>query len=571
MLGTVLLLATVGITIGTVVSILAIAFLAGVDWLNTVLLISPTERIQIASDQNFLTWVTILVPTVGGLIVGLMINYLTKERKPLGPTESIFVAQTRNDNQSIGSGCVSTLAAAISLGCGASVGQYGPLVYLGTLIGLIVNKLKLNIPHLLPICIASGVAAAISVSFNAPIAGIIFAHEVILRHYAVKAFVLTTVAAAIGFIFANVIFQRPPFFQVVFEGVQYGYEFIFFALVGVFSAFLATIYSKGILQCLQFAENSRFPSAIRPMVAGLILGIIAVELPEILGVGTETLRFATIQDAFKLSELAVLLVAKTAVTVLCIGFGFAGGVFSPTLLIGVLFGAMAGGMLDQILAIENSGIIPYAICGMMATASSVVGAPLSMILIVFEMTRSYDLTTAVMVAVVFSNLVSTRLFGRSLFDVRLAEQGLNLQSGRTNGLLGYEHVTSIMHKNILSCLPEQKITNIISTLIKNNQKAAVVFDRVNDRIGVAGLRELKLVAIASNLRLKEFAIMNEVRFDENTTIMEASDLFKSERYDAVPVVCSETREVIGVVFEQDVIQALSDVAIRIQDEENDSI
>ena len=147
------------------------------------------------------------------------------------------------------------------------------------------------------------------------------------------------------------------------------------------------------------------------MLAGAMLGLAAIWLPDILGIGKETLRFAVIDHAFVPGELAFLLVAKILATALCIGFGFAGGVFSPSLLIGILFGALAGNGAELVFGDLRSDLAIYAICGMVSVTSAVIGAPLTTILIVFELTRNYDLATAAMVSVVFSNLVSYRVFG----------------------------------------------------------------------------------------------------------------------------------------------------------------
>ena len=175
---------------------------------------------------------------------------------------------------------MSTLAALLSLGTGASVGQYGPLVYLGTIIGSIAAKLNLEIRNLQAVSIASGVAAAIAVAFNAPIAGLVFAHEVILRHYSIQVFAPTAVAAAVGYVVANVMFHRPALFLVQFEGVQFGYEFIFFAIIGVLSALLAIIYAKGILTCEALIKRTNIPTQFRPMIAGMILGLSLIHISE---------------------------------------------------------------------------------------------------------------------------------------------------------------------------------------------------------------------------------------------------------------------------------------------------
>ena len=568
-IATILLLAGLGSAIGIVVSILAIGFLEGIEWLNTEFIISPHERIQFTTRPLILALLTIGVPTVGGLIVGFILRYFVSVQRPLGPPDTILVVQTRGTPQPLGSGAMSTLAAMISLGCGASVGQYGPLVYLGTMIGSIANHLKLKVPNLQAICIASGVAAAISVSFNAPIAGMVFAHEVILRHYAVKAFAPTTVAAAMGFIFANVVFDRPPLFLVIFEGVQHGYEFIFFALIGILGAFVAVGFSKAVVYCQNFASRSQIPAALRPMVAGLVLGLVALQIPDVLGIGQETLRFATIDGAFEISELALIIIAKVAVTILCLGFGFAGGVFSPILLIGILFGALFGTILDQLQFVSHSGVVPYAICGMMAATSPVIGAPLAMILIVFELTRNYDLTIAAMVAVVFSNLLASRIFGRSMFDVQLAARGFDLTLGRINAIIGYDTITHIMRTEYPEFRPGDKIAKVAFQLAHIGRTAGIVIDENRRVIGVIHVGDC--TGHAPTTLLEDVMNRNLIRFSENTNVGEALEAFRQSKYEIAPIVSSKSQELHGVVYESDVIKEYRNVTDRIRREENEPI
>ncbi len=565
----ILLLAVLGITIGTVVSLLAIGFLEGIAWLNSEFLIAPHERIQLATQPLLLAAVTVGVPTLGGLLIGFIVHYFVSVRRPLGPADTILVVQTRGKPQPLGSGIISTLAAMLSIGCGASVGQYGPLVYLGSQIGSLANSLKLKIPNLQAVCIASGVAAAISVSFNAPIAGMVFAHEVILRHYAVKAFAPTTVAAAIGFIFANVIFDRPPLFLVVFEGVQNSYEFILFAVVGILSAFVAVGYSKGILICQQYASRSNIPAEFRPMTAGLILGLVALEIPDVMGIGQETLRFATIDGAFAISELTVLIIAKLCVTILCLGFGFAGGVFSPVLLIGILFGALCGNIIDQLQLINHSGVVPYAICGMMAAATPVIGAPLAMILIVFELTRNYDLTIAAMVAVVFSNLLASRILGRSFFDMQLAARGFDLAQGRINALVGYDSVTKIIRTEFVRFNADDKIGKVGFQLAHIGRTAGIVVNDHNQAVGVVHVGEC--AGHAPTTLLDQVMNREVMRFSEDTTISEALEAFRQSKYEIAPVISSSSQTLLGVIYEDDVIEKYREITDRVREEENDPI
>ena len=563
------ILAALGSVIGTVVSLLALLFVETVLWLNQILFISPSTRIQYADNKLFLNLFTILIPTAGGLLVGLILRYFVSVRRGLGPADAIWMVQTQSPGEPIRSGFMSTIAAIVSLGSGASVGQYGPLVYLGTIVGSIATKIGLEFRNLQAISIACGVASAISVAFNAPIAGLVFAHEVILRHYSIQAFAPTAVATAVGFIAANVMFDRPALFLVEFDGIQFSYEFIFFAIIGILSAFVAIIYAKGILTCDALARRSQIPIQYRPMIAGMILGLVAIWIPDILGIGATTLRFATVEHAFELSELTVLIIAKIAVTSVCLGFGFVGGVFSPILLIGILFGALCGEVLDVFTPIGHSGIIPYAVCGMMAATSPIIGAPLTTILIVFELTRNYDLAIAVMVAVVFSNLISYRIFGRSFFDIQLLRRGFDLSLGRINALTNYQKVTELMHDNFLRLNPDDSIESAKKQLSASWYDEAILTQEDGTFVGIVQTKALDNYA-DDDLIVKAIE-HNPLVFTENTNVREAVEDFKTFTADIAPVVSLDNRILLGVVWDYDVIRTYLSTIQRLRQEENESL
>jgi len=249
-------LCLMAVLVGFAVSLASIAFVDSFAWLNRALLISPRIRVQYESNPMLLVAATLLVPTLGGVVVGAMFSWLSRERRSLGPADVVRAAQLNLPLPDFRSGIVSTIAAVLSLGSGASVGQYGPIVYLGAMVGRAAAYLRIRIQALPTIAIACGVAAAISTAFNAPIAGLVFAHEVILRHYSMQAFAPTTVASATGYVVANVMFDRPALFLVSFSGVGHSHEFILFALLGVISAGIAAIFMKMILQSAALDRKS---------------------------------------------------------------------------------------------------------------------------------------------------------------------------------------------------------------------------------------------------------------------------------------------------------------------------
>ena len=562
----IIVLTLLALMLGSIASLAAIAFIEVVDWMNDALLISPRSRIQL-HNPFLLTAATILVPAIGGLVVGFLLQKLSLEKRPLGPPDAIKAVQLQTSLPDARSGFVSTLASLVSLGSGASVGQYGPLVYMGATAGNFVSRLKIDIPNIQTIAIACGVAAAISTAFNAPIAGLVFAHEVILRHYSLQAFAPTTVASVTGYVIANIIFDSPPLFLVNFDGVSFGYEFLIFAILGIICAFLAVFYMRLIATTTKFSANLSFPAIYKPAIAGLAVGIVALQFPDVLGIGKEALRFATIEGAFNSGELVLLLIAKMGLTALCIGFGFAGGVFSPSLLIGILFGALCWTLLE-LTGLPNSGVVVYAICAMMALTSPVIGAPLTTILIVFELTHNYDLTIAAMISVVFANLLAYRLHGRSIFDVMLANRGIDLSSGRDRAMLENINILSLNISNYANLKESTSLEESLINLKQAGRSAGVITNNNNEYLGV--VRTIDLISEKPqpiiNLIRKDMPVL-----DENTSLWQAMSAIEGFTGEAVPIVNSTSGVLIGMLPESELITAYQKIANDIRNEQNEGV
>ncbi|MFK8084094.1 MAG: chloride channel protein [Granulosicoccus sp.] len=561
-----IVLTLLGCGLGTVVSLSALLFVECVSWLNTWLLISPRARVQFL-DPSLLAVLTVLVPAIGGLLVGVLIQSLSPVKRVLGPPDVILSAQMRQPLPDVRSGVVSTGAAVISLGCGASVGQYGPLVYLGALQASLMDRLKLHIPNVRSVAIACGVAAAISTAFNAPIAGLVFAHEVILRHYSLQAFAPTTVASASGFVVANVLFERPPLFLVAFEGVGYAYEFALFALLGMLCALVAIVFMKCVIGSARLAVKSGLPAFARPAFAGLIIGIVALEVPDVLGIGSELLRFATIEGAFSNQELALLVIAKLLLTALCLGFGFAGGIFSPSLLVGILFGALCWNLLGAV-GIASSGIAVYAISSMVALSSAVIGAPLTAILIVFELTRNYELTIAAMVSVVFANLIVFRLAGRSLFDIQLASRGVDLSGGRDKAKMQQIKVAELPMSEAVTVLPQDIQSTACSKLKTSKRAEAIVVDASYRFVGILRLQDLD---VQSGESVTQVLISDSFSLFDDASLWDAMNEMAGFVGESIPVISRSDQKFLGVISESTIVSVYLDAVHQSRQEENDAL
>ena len=564
-------IAVLGLVVGVTTSLAAIGFVELVFLLNDWLLIAPRSRFMV-DDARLLLLATVCVPALGGLVVGVLHRFIP-ERRSHGPPDIIRSVQGLDGRIPARAGFLSAAASVISLGAGASVGQYGPLAHLGATLGSLVARVGLQGRWMATVGVGCGVAAAISTAFNAPIAGIVFAHEVILRHYSLRAFAPITVAATMGYVVANVVFERPPLFRVEAINVGFAPEVLGFILIGAAGAFVAVLYMRAILFSNRLAQRLPVADYLKPMLAGAVLGLAAIWLPDILGIGKETLRFAVIDHAFAPGELAFLLAAKILATALCIGFGFAGGVFSPALLIGILFGALAGNGAELVLGELRSDVAIYAICGMVAVTSAVIGAPLTTILIVFELTRNYDLATAAMVSVVFSNLVSYRIFGRSLFDVQLRMRGFDLSGGRESVILDHRLIESYVTRDYTALAPDTPLGDARSRLLAARTHEGYVVDADGAYLGTVKLADIEAReengGLGPEAAVARLAEPEALILTPKTSIRAAMEQMGDFVGESIPVLEeADGGRMLGVVFEASIVKAYLDTVNDIRREEN---
>ncbi|MGM0987432.1 MAG: chloride channel protein [Pseudomonadota bacterium] len=549
-------LVLLGALLGAVAALLAVAFVRAVLALNEVLLISPRSRMMLDHPQLLLA-ATIAVPALGGLVVGLL-HRAIPEHRPHAPADVIAAVQTRRGRLPARAGGLSALSAMVSLGSGASVGQYGPLVHLGATLGSQGARLLRLGRSDDNITIACGVAAAIATAFNAPLAGIVFAHEVVLRHYALRAFAPVAAAALVGHVIATNVLDQGALFHVADTAVPRPWEFVAFLAIGGLGALVAGAYMHTILGITRLAGTLPIAPPLRPALAGAVLGITALWVPDILGMGQETLRFATIAGAFGSAELLLVLVLKIAATGLCLGMGFSGGVFSPALVIGTLFGALCASLIGQLSGTPQETFVFYAVCGMVAVTSPVIGAPLTSLLIVFELTGSYALTTAALASVTLASPIAAQLFGRSLFDIQLERRGLDLSAGRGRAVLRATPVTEQLTDDCVTLAPQTPVAEAVTALCRARHGEGYLVDARGRYRGCVGLADLEAARESATGPTHVAGVTRLARpvLRPDTSLWDAMAELQDVTGEALPVVDPDTDDTFkGVVFESSIARA----------------
>ncbi len=438
----------IALFIGIAAGFAALFFRKGINALQATLY--GTEDVQtLHSFVTGLPWYWIVViPTLGGLVVGLILHTFTRDGRVRSVSDVILGAAMHDGRVETKAGLASALASLITLSTGGSSGREGPVVHLAGVIATWVSR-KINADGITGRDILGcAVAAAVSASFNAPIAGALFALEVVLRHFAVHAFAPIVIASVAGTVINRLEFGGVTEFALPTYGdVQFYVELPAFLILGLTCGLVAVALMRSIFWAEDIGNylqgRTGLPRWLRPAVAGMLLGVIALLFPHIIGVGYETTSLA-LTGKLTLTAAIVFAVVKVAAVSITLGGRMGGGVFSPSLMLGALtglgFGLIATGVFPDVSGSSSL----YALAGMGAVAAAVLGAPISTTLIVFEMTGDWQTGLAVMIAVSMSTALASRLVHRSFFLTQMERRGVHLAAGPQAYLLSMFMAARIM-------------------------------------------------------------------------------------------------------------------------------
>ena len=551
-----LALVTTALIVGVIVSLVAQFFsLIAKKVFN---LIQSNNFFSLLFLDNYeLNLFPLIACLIAGILIGIMIKFFKIERWH-GPADTIYAAHEKAGSLDVKRGFISTIAAFFSLSGGASVGIYGPLVHFGGTLGAFLRRRTFipNIPH--DIIIGAGVAAAISAGFSSPIAGIIFAHEVILRHFSIRALTaisLASVSASFLSQSLNIVEPNLRFAEISFQLVNSIPGLI---IVGIMSGFSAFIFMKSLLYSTKLANSiKKIPFYCKPLFPALLCGVFGVFFPEVIGLGSETIK-SVITESHTLSFLFLVLIFKIILTSLCIGFGMFGGVLSPALLIGCSIGALVFHI--PYVGIDQNLSQILAVSGMAAVASSVIGGPITAIILVLELTGSYQYAIASIFAVAISNLITNLVFGSSFFDIQLKLRQINIGFGREFIHMNTTNIGRFVEKKFLKFDKECSIEDALKGFINFNCTEVYFVDNKSQFLGKLKLIDILGKKSEKSLKYKEKKFL-KLKPDNN--INETIQILSSFVGESVPVIDNKN-VLIGIISENDVLQIYRNITSEIR-------
>lgn len=439
----------IALAIGIAAGFAALGFRLGIAALQT--FVYGTDDVMLASVASGLPWYwVLLVPVVGGLVVGLILHHFTPDGRVRAVADVIHGAALRDGRVEIREGLASAAASLVTLSTGGSSGREGPVVHLGAMISTFVSKLIRADGITARDLLGCAVAAAVSASFNTPIAGALFALEVVLRHFAVHAFAPIVIASVAGTVVSRLEFGNVTEFYLPAENVlEYFVELPAFVLLGLVSGLVAVALMRSIFWAEDMGDHLQrslgIPRWLRPAVAGALLGALAIAFPHVIGVGYETTS-AALTGKLAFWGAVIFAVVKAVAVVITFAGRMGGGIFSPSLMMGALTGLAFGSAATAVFPEVSGAETLYALAGMGAVAAAVLGAPISTTLIVFELTGDWQTGLAVMVAVSLSTALASRLVDMSFFLTQLERRNVHLAAGPQAWLLAKFGVRKVMRE-----------------------------------------------------------------------------------------------------------------------------
>ncbi|KPK46162.1 MAG: hypothetical protein AMK74_01140 [Nitrospira bacterium SM23_35] len=395
------------------------------------------------------SYYVILVPAIGGLIVGPLVYFLAREAKGHGVPEVMLAVASAGGRIRPRVALIKTLASSICIGSGGSVGREGPIVQIGSTLGSSLGQFFRLSEEKIKILVACGAAGGIAATFNAPLAGIFFALEVILGEYGLKFFSAVVLSSVTATVISRSFLGDYPAFMVPSYTLESIWEIPLYFLFGFIAASVSLLYIKSVYKSEDIFNAWGIPEYLKPAIGGIGVGLIGLYFPQIFGVGYDTIELALYGEVGIVLVTALVFI-KILATSVTLGSGGSGGVFAPALFIGAMLGEAYGKLTQMIVP---SIAIPSGACalvGMGAVFSGASHAPISAILILFEMTGNYLIILPLMITCIISTVVVRKFSKESIYTLKLTRRGIDVHELRKSDIMSSITVSDAMVRQVVT-------------------------------------------------------------------------------------------------------------------------
>ena len=540
--------------IGIFIAIIAHYFVAGIQYFEMF-------RGQQSYLLNFIgfqinLWTASLLLIAYLLVVA--IRHFGQMSKWESPADIIYCAQNPQQGMTIKKNILTIVASFVSLSGGASLGQYGPLVHLGGALGIATAKWYEGFHLSRDVIIGCGVAAAIAAGFNAPIAAIIFAHEAVLRHFSARALALISISSVTASALNQFLFNPLDIFVLPADILVSPEMVVVSLLAGVGFGVSAILIIKLLFLVNKFASHSRSNFRKLALFGLFYLLMISQIMPDALGLGMGIVNdlFSNVEAA---QTLIILLIIKLSAVILSATIGFSGGFVGPALFLGAVLGALMGHLAIAFGIMSLTTLL--VVSGAAAVAGTVFGAPLAMVILVLELTHSYELSFSAMLSIVVSSLIFHLFYGHSLFDLQLLNRGIDLSKGRIFLELETIKTMELKGKSFLTFTPDTSTEILLEKMQKAQQTECYCQDEKGVFVGKISIFDL--ISEPTN-RAGMIADQSCLKLYSNQSINEAITAISDFVGEGIPVVDFESHRLLKVVSEGEIFEIFNTINKKVE-------
>jgi chloride channel protein, CIC family len=502
-------------------------------------------------------WFVLGVPVIGGLIYGPLVARFAPEARGHGVPEVMYAVNRLGGRMRPQVPVVKSLASAICIGAGGSVGREGPIVQIGSALGSVLGQaLRLPEPQL-RLLVACGAAGGISATFNAPIAGVFFALELILRNFETRSFGLVVLSSVTADAIGRAAFGSHPFLSLPSFTFTSPLELVLYAGLGV----LATGVGLAFVRVLYTGEDvsdrlwGGRPEWLRPAAGGVLLGALLLAVPQMYGVGYPVLQKA-VAGHYVILVLLGLLAAKILATSLTMWIGGSGGVFAPSLFMGAMLGSAYGGLAHDLLPHLASSAGAYGLVGMGAVFAAASRAPITGLLIIFELTGDYRIILPLMFAIVIATALSNAITRDTIYTLKLRRRGIDIDAPPPSSPMARVSVADAMGRLPRPLAPEQPLRDVVRRFTSERTDVLPVIDRDGTLLGVVAAADIAQSLAVAPHELTAAALLHaapELRADQS--LEDGVRALASSDDDGVPVLDAKGDGVVGWLTNRRLLRA----------------
>jgi len=530
----------------------------------------PGDGTVLENIINTPWYLVILVPTIGGLIVGPLIYFLAPEAKGHGVPEVMQAILLKGGKIRPRVAAVKALASAITIGTGGSVGREGPIIQIGSSIGSTVGQFFKVPQRKLKTLVACGAAAGIAAAFNAPIAGALFAVEIILMDFAVAQFSPIVISAVMATVISHSYEGNLAAFSVRAYEYASPYELGFYFILGAACGLVSYLFIKVLYYSEDFFdEKVKIPEYFKPVIGGLGIGVMALLFPQVMGVGYDSINSALHGEMIWYIALGLVFL-KIISTSLTLGSGGSGGIFAPSLFMGAMLGYFVGDIANQFFPDITANPGAYALVAMGGLVAGTTRAPITAIIIVFELTYDYEIILPLMITSIVSLIVSSYLSRESIYTLKLLLRGISIKEGTEINVMESISVKNVYNKTYTSIEVSDNFSKVVNTVLSGKGVEFPVLNKNHNIIGIISMNDLKellfekdslnSLLIAGDLANTDFKVLTP---EDNCK--QALEMMREHDFEAIPIVeAFNSKIVIGMLWRKDIQDAYQKEINRIE-------